>query len=387
MSELFLNSFNTLSHGLIGYIIPFLFVLTIVVFFHELGHFLVGRACGVGVVTFSIGFGPELFGWNDRHGTRWRIAVIPLGGYVRFVGDENAASRPDDEALASMSDVDRSRAFQTKSVAARAAVVAAGPLANFLLAIVIFSGILMVSGRVDLAPKVGAVAAGEPAATAGIRAGDTIVAIDGTSVESFMDIMRLVSDRAGEPTRFDVLRDDGSRFEATVTPRLFEEKSRFGNQRRGLVGIRASEDPADRRLRRFSPPQAVVEGIRETGFVITRTLSYVGGVFTGRESIDQLGGPLRVAQISGEVAGLGLVALINLAGLLSVSIGLLNLFPVPMLDGGHLVFYAAEAVRGRPLSERAQDIGYRIGLALILMLMLVSSWNDIAHLATLRRGG
>lgn len=372
--------------GLVGYVPPFLFVLTIVVFFHELGHFLVGRACGVGVVTFSIGFGPELFGWNDRHGTRWRVSAIPLGGYVRFVGDENAASVPDRDGVEALPEAERSRAFQTKSVAARAAVVAAGPLANFLLAIVIFSGILMLSGRVDLAPKVGAVSPGEPAATAGIRAGDTIVAIEGSPVESFMDIMRLVSDRAGEPTRFEVERD-GARFDTTLTPRLFEEKSRFGNQRRGLVGIRASEDPADRRLRRFSPPQAVVEGVRETGFVITRTLSYIGGVFTGRESIDQLGGPLRVAQISGEVAGLGIGALINLAALLSVSIGLLNLFPVPMLDGGHLVFYAAEAVRGRPLSERAQDIGYRIGLALILMLMLVSSWNDIAHLAALGRGG
>jgi regulator of sigma E protease len=371
--------------SIVGYVPPFLFVLTIVVFFHELGHFLVGRACGIGVVTFSIGFGPELVGWNDRHGTRWRISAIPLGGYVKFVGDENAASAPDRAALAAMPAAERNRAFQSASVGVRAAVVAAGPLANFLLAVVIFSAVPMISGRVDLAPKVGSVAVGEPADLAGLKSGDTIVAIDGHGVESFMDILRLVSERAGAPTRFEVDRD-GRRFETLVTPRLYEEKSRFGNQRRGLVGIRASEDPADRVMKRFSPGAAVVEGVRETGFVVTRTLAYLGGLFTGRESIDQLGGPLRVAQISGEVAGLGLLALINLAGLLSVSIGLLNLFPVPMLDGGHLVFYAFEAVRGRPLSERAQDIGFRIGLGLILMLMLVSSWNDIAHIASLGRG-
>ncbi len=372
--------------SLVGYVPPFLFVLTIVVFFHELGHFLVGRACGVGVVTFSIGFGPELFGWNDRHGTRWRVSLIPLGGYVKFVGDEGAASTPDRDGLAALSPADRDRAFQTKSVGRRAAIVAAGPIANFILAVVIFSGLFMVTGRVDLAAKVGDVTADGVAAEAGIRAGDLIVAIDGHAIETFMDVMRLVSERAGEKTDF-VVERDGARIETSLTPRLVEEKSRFGVQRRGLVGIRASNDPADRRLRRFSPPEAVVEGTKETWFVVARTASYLGGIFTGRESIDQLGGPLRVAQISGEVAGMGMAALINLAAVLSVSIGLLNLFPVPMLDGGHLVFYAAEAVRGRPLSDRAQDIGFRIGMALILMLMLVSSWNDIAHLASLRRGG
>lgn len=372
--------------SLVGYVPPFLFVLTIVVFFHELGHFLVGRACGVGVVTFSIGFGPELFGWNDRYGTRWRVSLIPLGGYVKFVGDESAASTPDRDGLEGMSATDRDRAFQTKSVARRAAIVAAGPIANFVLAVVIFSGLFMLSGRVDLAAKVGDVTADGAAAAAGIRAGDLIVSIEGHPIETFMDVMRLVSDRAGEKTDF-VVERDGARIETTLTPRLFEEKSRFGVQRRGLVGIRASNDPEDRRLRRFSPPQAVVEGAKETWFVVARTASYLGGLFTGRESIDQLGGPLRVAQISGEVAGMGMAALINLAAVLSVSIGLLNLFPVPMLDGGHLVFYAAEAARGRPLSDRAQDIGFRIGLALILMLMLVSSWNDISHLASLRSGG
>lgn len=374
------------TFGVVGYLPPFLFVLTLVVFFHELGHFLVARACGVSVEIFSIGFGRELFGWNDRRGTRWRVAMIPLGGYVKFLGDDGAASTPDRDAIAAMSEAERSGAFQAKSVAARAAIVAAGPFANFLLAIVIFSALFAVGGRLDIAAKVGGLTPGGVAEIADVRQGDTIVAIAGQRVESFMDVMRIVSERAGEPTAL-VLDRDGRMIEKTVTPRLVEEKSRFGVQRRGLLGIQASRDPADRRLHRFGPLEAVGAGISETWFVVVRTGGYLVGIVTGRESIDQLGGPLRVAQISGEVAEIGFSALINLAAVLSVSIGLLNLFPVPMLDGGHLVYYAAEAVRGRPLSERAQDIGFRIGLALILMLVLVSSWNDILHLASLRRGG
>ncbi|MER2607174.1 MAG: RIP metalloprotease RseP [Siculibacillus sp.] len=372
--------------SLASYLPPFLFVLTIVVFFHELGHFLVARACGVGVTTFSIGFGPELIGWNDRKGTRWRIAVIPLGGYVKFVGDENAASTPDRDALAGMSPEERASSFQTKSVAARAAVVAAGPIANFILAVVVFTALFAVVGRMDIAPKVGALTPGGVAETAGVRPGDMVVAVDGQPIESFMDLMRVVSERPGEPIAL-VLARDGRNIEMSVTPRLVEEKSRFGVQRRGLLGIQASLDPADRRVHRFGPLEALGAGAAETWFVVARTASYLGGIVAGRESIDQLGGPLRVAQISGEIAEVGFGALINLIAVLSVSIGLLNLLPVPMLDGGHLLFYAAEAIRGRPLSERAQEIGFRIGLAFILMLFLVSSWNDVWHLASLKRGG
>lgn len=367
---------------LTGYGPPFLFVLTIVVFFHELGHFLVARWCGVGVKTFSIGFGPELFGWNDRRGTRWRVALIPLGGYVKFVGDESAASTPDRDGLDAMTPEERAISFPAQPVAARAAIVAAGPIANFLLAIVIFAVVFAAFGRMDIAPRVGAVSPGSAAETAGIRQDDMIVSIEGRTIESFVDIMKMVSNRADLPTAIVVDRD-GRRVELSVTPRSFEEKSRFGTQRRGLLGIQASRDPKDRTLRRFSPLEAVVGGVSETWFIVERTGSYVAGLFSGRESASQLGGPLRVAQISGEVAEVGFLALINLAALLSVSIGLLNLMPIPLLDGGHLAFYAAEAVRGRPLSERAQDIGFRIGLAIVLTLMIVSTWNDIAHFASL----
>lgn len=376
--ELLRSAFGTLT----GYAPPFLFVLTLVVFVHELGHFVVARLCGVGVKVFSIGFGPELIGWHDRKGTRWRIALFPLGGYVRFVGDEGAASTPDRDGLATMTASERAVAFQTQSVAKRAAIVAAGPIANFLLAIVIFSVMFASAGRMDIQPRVGAVSPGSAAEAADIRAGDVIVALDGHSIESFMDIMRVVSARAGQPTAV-VLDRGGERLDLTVTPRLLEEKSRLGVQRRGLLGIQASLDPKDRRIRYFSPIAAVGQGVAETWFIVARTGSYFAGIVSGRESADQLGGPLRVAQISGEVAEVGFLALINLAALLSVSIGLLNLMPVPMLDGGHLLFFAAEAVRGRPLSDRAQDIGFRIGLAIVMMLVIVSTWNDIVHFASL----
>ena len=367
---------------LVSYGPPFLFVLTLVVFFHELGHFLVARWCGVAVKAFSIGFGPELFGWNDRHGTRWRIALLPLGGYVKFEGDENAASVPDREALAAMTPDERASSFVGKSVGQRAAIVAAGPVANFILAIVIFAALFTLAGRQIIAPKVGDVAAQSAAAEAGIEKGDVIRSVAGTPVESFNDLMRIVSVRAGEPTALTLDRG-GKTIELSVTPRLVEEKSRFGIQRRGLLGIRASLDPADRTLKTYLPHQAVVEAVKETWFVVERTGAYLGGIVAGRESADQLGGPLRVAQISGEVAEIGFSALLNLAALLSVSIGLLNLMPIPMLDGGHLVFYAIEGIRGRPLSERSQDMGFRIGMAIVLMLVVFATWNDVVHFRSL----
>ncbi len=358
-----------------GYGPPFLFVLIVVVFFHELGHFLIARLCGVGVKVFSIGLGPELFGWFDRYGTRWRISAIPLGGYVKFVGDDNIASTPDADELATMEPEERKRAFQSKSVGRRAAIVAAGPLANFVLAILIFSGLFLVHGKIDSAPVAGAVVAGSAAEAADIRAGDLIVSIDGKRIETFVDIMRAVSDRGGQPTAVRLERD-GVLHDLTVTPRLAQVDKRPGIPPRGFLGLH-------RHMVSLSPLEAIGAGLSETWFVVSQSGAYLGGLVTGRESFDQLGGPIRVAEISGKVAEVGFAALINLTAILSVSIGLFNLLPVPLLDGGHLVFYAVEAIRGRPLSERAQDIGFRIGLALVLALMVVSTWNDIVHLASL----
>ncbi|HTO64447.1 MAG TPA: RIP metalloprotease RseP [Bradyrhizobium sp.] len=381
MSEAFLHGFNTLSHGLIGYAVPFLFVLTIVVFFHELGHFLVGRWVGVKVLTFSLGFGPELFGFNDRHGTRWKISAIPLGGYVKFFGDDTEASTPSAEILSHMTSEEQAHSFHHKKVGPRAAIVAAGPIANFILAIVIFACMFTFFGKPSTSARVDKIEANSAAAAAGFQVGDIVTMIDGTKIDSFSDMQRIVSSRAGERLTFTVKRGEAS-VQLEGTPELRDVKDPFGNAHRmGVLGITRQTAAGDVVTERVDPATAVWLGVKETWFVIERTLSYVGGIFTGREAADQVGGPLRIAQISGQVATIGLAALINLAAVLSISIGLLNLFPVPLLDGGHLLFYAVEAARGRPLSERAQEMGFRIGLGLVLMLMVFATYNDILHLA------
>ncbi len=381
MSEFFLHSFNVLSHGLVGYIVPFLFVLTVVVFFHELGHFLIARWAGVRVLTFSLGFGPELAGFNDRHGTRWKISAVPLGGYVKFFGDESEASTPSSETLDNMTEEERAGCFHHKSVGRRAAIVAAGPIANFLLAIVIFTCLFTFFGKPSTTARVDKVEAGSAAASAGFQVGDVVAAIDGQPIGSFSDMQRIVSVRAGEQLAFTIKRGDAT-LQLRGTPELKEVKDAFGNAHRlGVLGITRQTSAGDVTTERVDPATALWLGIKETWFVVDRTLAYIGGVFAGREAADQVGGPLRIAQISGQVATIGLAALIHLAAVLSISIGLLNLFPVPLLDGGHLLFYGVEAVRGRPLSPRAQEMGFRIGLGLVLMLMVFATYNDILHLA------
>jgi regulator of sigma E protease len=367
------------GHFVLGYLVPFLFVLTIVVFIHELGHFLVGRWCGVDVKTFSIGFGRELFGFNDRHGTRWRFALIPLGGYVKFSGDADAASMPDEAGVDRMTPQERARSFPAQSIGERAAIVAAGPIANFLLAILIFAGTAFFFGKQVLMPRVDAVVAGSAAERGGLLAGDVVISIDGQPVESFSDMQRIVSTRPEETLAVTVDRG-GSQVTLSVVPALSEMKTPVGTQRIGVMGVRASPKPEDWKLQRFGAIDSMKIGLSETWFVVARTYDYVSKLVSGRESADQLSGPIRIAQVSGIVASSGgLLGLINLAAILSVSIGLMNLLPVPMLDGGHLMFYLYEALRGRPLSPRAQEIGFRLGLGLVLMLMLFVTWNDIVH--------
>jgi regulator of sigma E protease len=368
--------------GLVGYLVPFLFVLTIVVFFHELGHFMVARRCGIRVLTFSIGFGPELCGFNDRYGTRWKLAAVPLGGYVKFFGDDNAASVPDKAVIASMSPAEKKDSFVAQHVAARSAVVAAGPIANFILAIVIFAGVFMVAGKQTTSARVDSVQPESAAAAAGFQPGDLVVAINGDKIDSFAEMQRIVSISAGDKLAVEIERG-GVHLTLKATPALKELKDNFGNVHRlGVLGISRSMAPGDIKTEHVGPLTAVAMGVEETWFVVDRTLSYIGGVFTGREAADQLGGPIRIAQVSGQVATAGFVALMHLTAVLSVSIGLLNLFPIPLLDGGHLLFYGIEAARGRPLSERAQEVGFRIGLAIVVMLMIFATFNDIVHLAT-----
>jgi regulator of sigma E protease len=369
--------------SVVSYAGPFLFVLCLVVFIHELGHFLVGRWCGVKVNSFSIGFGPELIGFFDKHGTRWKISAIPLGGYVKFHGDLNVASAPDFAAGNQMSEEEKRVSFPHKAIWQRALIVAAGPIANFILAIILFAGLSMVQGRLIADPYVGGVVAGSAAERAGFQVGDKILRIDGNQIVNFEVLQRLVSSSPDVAMKVVVMRGP-SEVTLSVTPELKEIKSRLGIARIGQLGLRGSTDPAYVRIEKFGPLQAIAYGATETWFVVERTLSYIGKLVIGRESADQLSGLPRIVQASGEVtkAG-GFGALLGLTALMSVSIGLLNLFPIPMLDGGHLVFYAYEWVRKRPLSERKQEIAFRFGFALVIGLMVFATWNDILHFVSL----
>ncbi|POF30174.1 RIP metalloprotease RseP [Roseibium marinum] len=366
----------------VGTVIPFLFVLTIVVFFHELGHFAVARWCNVKVDAFAVGFGREIIGKTDRRGTRWKLCMIPLGGYVKFAGDENAASVPSRELIAQMSEEDRKTAFIAKPVWQRAAVVAAGPLANFLLAIVIFATLFMLTGKQGIEPVVEEVFAGRAAERGGIQAGDIVREIDGREIHTFGELRQVVMMNANTPLVFEVERG-GKLVDLTVTPDAREKEVFLGErQMAGDIGLRGSSDPQYLVRIKYGPLGAVNEGVLETWRIMEGTVNYVWGVISQRQSADQLGGPIRVAQISGQVADLGFLPLISLTAVLSVSIGLINLAPVPVLDGGHLLYFAAEALRGKPLSERVQDVGFRIGMGLVLMMMVFVTWKDIMRLVS-----
>jgi regulator of sigma E protease len=378
----FLTTISGATGSLFLTMISFLVVLTVVVFIHEFGHFWVGRLCGVGVTAFSIGFGRELIGWTDRKGTRWKISAIPLGGYVKFVGDLNSASVPDQDQLDRMPLEQRAISFPHQNVAKRAAIVAAGPIANFILAIAIFAGFNYFNGRQVLEPRIEAVQPGSAAEKAGFQSKDLILTVDGRQIQTFADMQLIVSSSAGEPLNFTVERN-GQAVALTATPNFVERTSPFGKQRIGLLGVEASRDPSAIKRLTYTPWGAVKAAVVETWNLVDRTLNFIRRLVMGWESADQLSGPIGIARASGTAFDVGGVySLVSLIGFMSVSIGLINLFPIPLLDGGHLLFYAIEAVRGRPLSEKAQEIGFRIGFALVAMLMLFATWNDLVHLGT-----
>ncbi len=363
---------------LMGNVVTFVLVLSLLVFVHEMGHYLVGRWSGIRILAFSVGFGPEIFGFTDRHGTRWKISAIPLGGYVRFFGDEDASSKPDNDQVAAMSEEDRARSFAGAKLWKRAATVAAGPIANFLLAIAIFAVLFSVYGRMIADPVVAEVAPDGAAAAAGILPGDLLVAIDGNKVETFDDVRRYVAIRPSQKIIVTVERG-GQKLEVPMVPQRTDRTDQFGNKiELGQIGIITNKEAGNFRLRTYTPLEAVREGVIESAGIVTGTFKYIANIFAGSMRADQLGGPIRVAQASGQMASLGIGAVLQLAATLSVSIGLLNLMPVPVLDGGHLMFYAVEAVRGRPLGSKAQEIAFRIGLAMILTLMVFTTWNDIS---------
>jgi regulator of sigma E protease len=365
---------------LTGYIVPFVIVLSLLVFVHEMGHYLVGRWSGIRILAFSVGFGPEIAGFTDRHGTRWKISAIPLGGYVRFFGDEDASSKPDTDRLAAMTDEERERSFAGAKLWKRAATVAAGPIANFILAIAIFTVLFAIYGRTVSDPVVAEVKPDSAAAAAGVLPGDLLVSIDGTKVQTFDDVRRYVSIRPNQNIVVSVERN-GEKMDLPMVPQRTDITDQFGNKIEiGLIGIVTNEEVGHFRLQTYTPLQALHEGVTQTWHIVTGTFKYIGNLLNGSMKADQLGGPIRVAQASGQMATLGIGALLQLAAVLSVSIGLLNLMPVPVLDGGHLMFYAVEAIRGRPLGSSAQEIAFRIGLAMVLTLMVFATWNDISAL-------
>lgn len=362
---------------LLSYVVPFLVVLTVIVFVHEMGHYLVARWSGIAIQTFSIGFGGELVGFTDRHGTRWRISAIPLGGYVRFVGDMNAASVPDNDLIAQAGPDLRRRLFANQNVWKRIAVVAAGPAANVIFTFLILYALLLGYGRYTITPTIDEVAVGSVAEQAGLIGGDRILEVDGFAVRGFEDFQRLVATSPERPVTI-VLERTGRTETIVVVPESVETTDRFGNPHRvGRIGVTKDIDETDIDLYRPGPVEAVGMTFEEIRFILDRTAAFLGDFFVGRGDVDQLGGPVKVAQVSGQVASLGVVALINLMALLSLNIGIFNLFPIPMLDGGHLLYYLIEAVRGRPLSQRVQEIGFRFGLAIVFTLTVFTLINDI----------
>lgn len=359
------------------YILPaFLIVLTVIVFVHEMGHYLVARWNGIAIQTFSIGFGPELFGFDDKHGTRWRLSAIPLGGYVRFVGDMNAASLPDRELIERADSELSRRLFVNKNPWQRIAVVVAGPAANIIFTFLVLYALLLGYGRYTIPPFIGTVTPGSVAEAAGFIENDRVLSVDGYEVRGFEDFQRLVATAPQRPVTIVVDRPDGPHT-IVVTPEVAIDTDRFGNKNRiGRIGVTRSIDREEVTLYRPGPVEAIGMTFEEIRFIVDRTVDFLGDFFVGRGDIEQLGGPVKVAKVSGEVASLGIVALINLMALLSLNIGIFNLLPVPMLDGGHLTYYLYEAVRGRPLSQRVQEIGYRFGFLIVLSLMIFTTFND-----------
>ncbi len=361
------------------YVVPFVCVLSVLVFIHELGHYLVARYNGVGVDVFSIGFGPEIFGWNDKAGTRWKVSWLPLGGYVKMVGDADAASTPDTKALKKMTAKEKSRSLFYKTVWQRIAVSAAGPLANYLFAIVLFSVLFATVGQRFTHPIIGSVVENGAAAVAGLQPGDRILAINDTPVATFEEVQVMVSAHPGEALNILLEPAQGGRRLLVASPTLSETTDYFGNVHRvGLLGVMSGRDASG--YIHHSWGTAWIYAIQEVFSLSWQTLKSLGHIIIGAKSADGLGGPLRIAQMSGDIAQSGMVALVWFMALLSVNLGLINFFPVPMLDGGHLLFYFAEVIRGRPLSERAQEWGFRIGFGLVVGLMLLSTWNDIIHI-------
>ena len=362
----------TESPGFLMTVVSFLFVIGPLIFVHEYGHYIVGRWCGVQADVFSIGFGHEMFGWTDKRGTRWKVGWMPLGGYVKFAGDMNPASQPTPEWMALPAE-ERAKTFQAKAIWQRFLIVLAGPLTNFLVAIGIFAAFFTVYGEPRTPTQIAAVAPRSAADRAGMLAGDTIVAIDGQSVDRFEEISPIVSIRPGQTLVLDVRRHGGT-ITLPVTLDTVTERDRFGNEfRKGQLGIIAT----NRVITPLAPAEVIGASLRHTREIVSMMVETIGQVITGRRSVKELGGPLKIAQFSGQQATLGAAALVEFMAMISINLGFINLLPIPLLDGGHLFFYAVEAVRRRPLNPVVQEWAFRSGMALLMGLMLFVTLNDL----------
>ena len=369
------TNMNMLDVPLWLYPIAFLAVLGPLVFVHEYGHYIVGRWCGVKADTFSIGFGRKILGWTDKRGTEWKIGWLPLGGYVQFAGDRDAVSQPDADWQALPAE-QRSHTFPAQPVWKRALIVLAGPVTNFLFAILIFAAFAMVYGVGRTPPVIGKVDAGRPAAEAGLLAGDRILSIDGRPVELFIDIQSAVSFNLAKPAEL-VVERGGERFTLTLKPQMITETDPFGNKsQRAILGVR----PAKPVYTAVGPVEALGVGVDRTAAMVRLTASIMQQFLTGQRSIKEMGGPVKIAKASGEAASLGIEDLILFAAFISINLGFINLLPLPMLDGGHLAFYAYEAIRRRPAPPQAQEWAFRFGFAAIVTLMLVVTFNDLGSL-------
>ena len=366
---------------MLGTILPFIALILVVVFIHEYGHYYFAKKYGVGITDFSIGFGREIFGWNDKSGTRWKICWIPLGGYVKFFGDRNVFSQADQEKIIKQySTADRKKLFVLKPLYQRALIVVAGPLANFLLAIVIFFSVYMFVGK-DFTPAViNEVQKDSPAMTSGLKNNDIIVSIDGNKVKSIMEVSKFIMMSTDEFIDFTVKRSNQNLI-FKVKPNTVASEDNLGNKiNKRMVGIKLGAYNNEINHVKLGPAKAIYYAISEVYYVSTSSLKYLGSMLTGSGDSSQLGGPIRIAKITGQVAEFGLMPFLSIMAYISISLGLINLFPIPLLDGGHLMFYGFEKVLGRPLSQKVQEGFFRIGMFLLLSLMFFTTFNDLKDL-------
>ena len=360
------------------FIIPFITLITVVVFIHEYGHYYFAKKFGVGITDFSIGFGKELFGFNDKSGTRWKFCLIPLGGYVKFFGDRNVFSQAEQkELLKKFSKEDQEKLFVTKPIYQRSLVVAAGPFANFLLAIIIFTFIYMFAGKDFTPAKIDDIQENSPASIMGLKKNDVIFSINDKKVKSILDVSTYINMSTSEEVVIVVLRDD-IKLIFSIKPNIIFEKDSLGNKiKKKILGIKIVPLYSELNNKKLGPAKALYYAVKETSFVITSSLDYIFSLFKGKGDTSQLGGPIKIAKITGQVAQHGLVAFLSITAYISISLGLINLFPIPMLDGGHLMFYAFEKILGRPLTQKTQEGFFRIGLFLLFSLMFFTTVNDL----------